>query len=141
MTLPVAGYPSITNLAEALGLPLSRVWRRVKRLQAQGRPVTERALLGADMTNPAQNYRHCERVLDAWQANYYACNARKEKTCTDKETKQTMTTEATGTHSPQKKFKSETMTRGRSQGIPKTSTTTPLLRSATSIPERSEPSP
>ena len=65
MTTPIANYDSISAFARALGMPIPRVWRRIKSLERQGAPVTRRTVLDVNMAN---RRRQCARILDAWQA-------------------------------------------------------------------------
>lgn len=65
MTTPVANHESISAFARALGMPIPRVWRRIKSLEAQGVPVTRRTVLDANVAN---RRRQCARILDAWAA-------------------------------------------------------------------------
>jgi len=44
MTTPVAGFESITALAQSLGLQVSTVHKRISRLKSQGVPVTRKSV-------------------------------------------------------------------------------------------------
>jgi molybdenum-dependent DNA-binding transcriptional regulator ModE len=64
MTTPIANHGSISAFARALGMPIPRVWRRIKSLERQGVPITRRTVLDANIAN---RRRQCARILDEWQ--------------------------------------------------------------------------
>lgn len=68
MSTQVANYDSISDFARALGMPIPRVWRRIKSLEAQGVPITRRTVLDANIAN---RRRQCARILDAWADSFY----------------------------------------------------------------------
>lgn len=71
MTTPIAGFPSITALAQAQGLRVSTAWKRISSLRCQGLPVTAEAI--ASWTPPPRKKREPSPVKRALMRG--ACTA------------------------------------------------------------------
>jgi hypothetical protein len=79
MTTPVAGHPSITALAQSLGLRTSTAWKRISSLRCQGIAITPEAV--ASWTPPPRKKREPGPVKRALMRG--ACTAlAKQAGCT-----------------------------------------------------------